>query len=201
MGRHKNYDRAEIAQKAMAVFWRDGFHGTSTQALVDAMGVNRFSVYAEFGNKQNLYEAALAAYDQDVVTAHFQALESAQAGLPDIEAVFEGLSVSAGQPGSELGCFMCNCATERAPYDPGSQRFVHQHVKRISAALANALTYAQKRQDIRADVDAVQQGRFLATLLLGVFVLLRAQVPAEVVDASAQVALQHLRQLRSEHLA
>lgn len=201
MGRHKNYDRAEIAQKAMEVFWRDGFHGTSTQALVEAMGVNRFSVYAEFGNKQKLYEAALAAYDQDVVTAHFQALESAQAGLPDIEAVFEGLSGTAGQPGSELGCFMCNCATERAPYDPGSQRFVHQHVERISAALANALTHAQKQQHIRADVDVVQQGRFLATLLLGVFVLLRAQVPAEVVDASAQTALQHLRQLRSERLA
>ncbi len=201
MGRHKNYDRAEIAQKAMEVFWRDGFHGTSTQALVEAMGVNRFSVYAEFGSKQKLYEAALAAYDQDVVTAHFQAIESAQAGLPDIEAMFNGLSDAAGQPGSELGCFMCNCATERAPYDPGSQRFVHQHVERISAALANALRNAQNAQDIRADVDVVQQGQFLATLLLGVFVLLRAQVSADVVGASAQAALQHVRQLRSEHLA
>lgn len=197
MGRHKNYDRAEIAQKAMAVFWRDGFHGTSTQALVDAMGVNRFSVYAEFGNKQNLYEAALAAYDQDVVTAHFQALESAQAGLPDIEAVFEGLSVSAGQPGSELGCFMCNCATERAPYDPGSQVFVHKHVQRIGAALTHALANAQQAQHIRADVDTVQQGQFLATVLLGLFVLLRAQVPANVVRAATEVALLQLRQLRT----
>ena len=92
---------------------------------------------------------------------------------------------------------MCNCATDRAPYDPGSQRFVHQHVERISAALANALRNAQKAQHIRADVDAVQQGQFLATLLLGVFVLLRAQVSADVVGASAQAALQHVRQLRT----
>jgi TetR/AcrR family transcriptional repressor of nem operon len=181
----------------MEVFWRDSFHGTSTQALVEAMGVNRFSVYAEFGSKQKLYEAALAAYNEDVVTAHFQALESAQAGLSDIEAMFNGLSGAAGQPGSELGCFMCNCATERAPYDPGSQHFVHQHLERISAALTNALCNAQKLQHIRADVDAVQQGRFLASLLLGVFVMLRVQLPADVLDASAQVALQHVRQLRS----
>lgn len=197
MGRHKNYDRETIAQKAMEVFWREGYHGTSTQALVDAMGVNRFSVYAEFGNKQNLYEAALAAYDKEVVNAHFQALESAQAGLSDIEDMLQGLTEAAGQPGSELGCFMCNCATERAPYDPGSQGFVHRHVERISAALANALAHAQQAQQIRADVDVMRQGQFLATLLLGVFVLLRAQVSADVVRASAQTALQHLRQLRT----
>jgi TetR/AcrR family transcriptional repressor of nem operon len=197
MGRHKNYDRETIAQKAMAVFWRDGFHGTSTQALVDAMGVNRFSVYAEFGNKQKLYEAALAAYDKDVVSAHFQALESPEAGLSDIEAMLAGLTDAAGQAGSELGCFMCNCATERAPYDPGSQRFVHQHVERIGAALAHALANAQKAKQIRADVDTRQQGQFLATLLMGVFVLLRAQVAADVVRATAQTALLHLRQLRA----
>jgi len=197
MGLHKNYERETIAQKAMEVFWREGYHGTSTQALVDAMGVNRFSVYAEFGNKQNLYEAALAAYDKEVVNAHFQALESAQAGLSDIEDMLQGLTEAAGQPGSELGCFMCNCATERAPYDPGSQGFVHRHVERISAALANALAHAQQAQQIRADVDVTQQGQFLATLLLGVFVLLRAQVSADVVRASAQTALQHLRQLRT----
>ena len=197
MRRHKNYERETIAQKAMEVFWREGYHGTSTQALVDAMGVNRFSVYAEFGNKQNLYEAALAAYDKEVVNAHFQALESAQAGLSDIEDMLQGLTEAAGQPGSELGCFMCNCATERAPYDPGSQGFVHRHVERISAALANALAHAQQAQQIRADVDVTQQGQFLATLLLGVFVLLRAQVSVDVVRASAQTALQHLRQLRT----
>lgn len=197
MGRHKNYDRSTIAQKAMEVFWRDGFHGTSTQALVDAMGVNRFSVYAEFGNKQNLYEAALAAYGQDVVTNHFQALESDRAGLSDVEAMLLGFAGAAGQPGSELGCFMCNCATERAPYDSGSQQFVHQHVERISAALSNALANAQQAQHIRADVDVKQQGQFLATLILGVFVLLRAQVSAPVVQATAQTALQHLHQLQA----
>lgn len=197
MGRHKNYDRETIAQKAMEVFWREGYHGTSTQALVEAMGVNRFSVYAEFGNKQNLYEAALEAYDKEVVATHFQALESPRASLQDIEALLLGLTDASGQPGSELGCFMCNCATERGPYDPGSQRFVHRHVDRISAALAHALDNAQKAQEIRADVDVVQQGQFLSTLLLGVYVLLRAQVSAAVVQASTESALQHLRQLRT----
>ena len=73
MGRNKTYDRETIARKAMALFWLHGYHGTSTQALVDSMGVNRFSLYAEFGNKQALYEAALNLYAQDLVGTKFRA--------------------------------------------------------------------------------------------------------------------------------
>ena len=71
MGRPKNYDRDAIARKAMEVFWRYGYHGTSTQALVDAMGVNRFSVYAEFGNKQALYELSISTKIADSVGSIF----------------------------------------------------------------------------------------------------------------------------------
>lgn len=195
MGRSKKYERSDIVRKAMDLFWRDGFHGTSTQTLVESMAVNRFSLYAEFGNKQNLYEAALQLYAQEVVDQHFRALESEDAGLPQIEAMFSGFAAAAGEPGSELGCFMCNCATERGAEDPGSQVFVHAHVARISAALSNALNHAREDGDIRPEVDTVQEGQFLATLLLGLFVLLRAKVDPAVVRSSAQAALAHLQRL------
>lgn len=195
MGRNKKYERDEIARRAMALFWRQGFHGTSTQMLVEAMDVNRFSLYAEFGNKQNLYEAALRLYEQEVVDQHFRSLESSESGLPELVAMFQGLGDAAGHEGSELGCFMCNCATERATEDLGSQDFVHRHVERISAALSRALSHAQQARQIRPEVDTVQQGQFLATLLLGFFVLLRAKVSPSVVRGSVQAALAHLEQL------
>lgn len=193
MGRSKKYERDDIARKAMALFWQEGFHGTSTQMLVETMGVNRFSLYAEFGNKQNLYEAALRVYEQEVVNAHFRALEAPQAGLAEIEAMLQDLSFAPGQEGSELGCFMCNCATERAPYDPGSQAFVHQHVARMGAAFTHALNGAQQAGQIQPQVDTVVQGQFLATLMLGFFVLLRAKVSPPVVRGTVQAALGHLR--------
>lgn len=196
MGRNKKYERSDVARKAMDLFWRDGFHGTSTQTLVESMGVNRFSLYAEFGNKQNLYEAALQLYAQEVVDQHFRALESEDAGLPQIEAMLSGFAAAAGEPGSELGCFMCNCATERGAEDLGSQVFVHAHVARISAALSNALSNARQHGFIRPEVDTVQEGQFLATLLLGFFVLLRAKVDPAVVRSSSHIALAHLQQLQ-----
>jgi TetR/AcrR family transcriptional repressor of nem operon len=196
MGRNKKYEREDIARKAMALFWRDGFYGTSTQALVESMGVNRFSLYAEFENKQNLYEAALSLYAKEVVDQHFRALESEDAGLAQIKAMFESFAASAGEPGTELGCFMCNCATERGADDPRSQLFVHQHVARISAAFSNALSHAQRDGAIGSSVQTVQEGQFLATLLLGFFVLLRAKVDPAVVRASATTVLSHVQQLQ-----
>lgn len=195
MGRNKKYEREDIARKAMQVFWRHGYDGTSTQMLVDEMGVNRFSLYAEFGNKQSLYEAALALYEAEVVERNIGVLDQPGADLDTIARLILGFGAWACQPGSELGCFICNTATERAPYDPGSQTFVNRYVERLSAGFTRCLAQATRLDQLRKDVDEVAEGRFLATLLLGFFVQLRAQVQADRVQASAQATLIYLQRL------
>ena len=179
----------------MQIFWRHGYDGTSTQMLVDEMGVNRFSLYAEFGNKQALYEAALALYEAEVVARNIGVLDQPGADLDTIARLIQGFGAWACQPGSELGCFICNTATERAPYDPGSQVFVNRYVERLSAGFARCLMQADRLGQLQAGVDAQAEGRLLATLLLGLFVQLRAQVPAELVQASAGAALSYLQRL------
>jgi TetR/AcrR family transcriptional repressor of nem operon len=195
MGRNKTYDRETIARKAMALFWLHGYHGTSTQALVDSMGVNRFSLYAEFGNKQALYEAALDLYAQDVVGNNFRALEAADAGLAQIETLIHDFSQAACLPGSERGCFICNNATERGPHDLASQSFVTDYVERIAKAFTHGLNNARALGQLRAEANTLQEGYFLATLFMGFFVLLRAQLAPEIVQASARSAIAHLHSL------
>ncbi len=195
MGRPKSYERDCIARKAMEVFWRHGFHGTSTQALVDAMGVNRFSLYAEFGNKQALYEAALTLYELEVVGPYFLALESLQGGLKEMEDLFTAFASSAGQPGSEMGCFACNAATDRAADDSGVRLFVHAYVQRISAAFTHGLRNARKGFVGLPAADVVSEGYYLATIVVGFFVLLRAQVAPDVLRAAAHNAMRHIRYL------
>ena len=65
MSRPKQYDRTELLDRAVELFRRGGFNGTSTAALVDELGVNRKTMYAEFGSKQELFEAVLERYDID----------------------------------------------------------------------------------------------------------------------------------------
>ena len=63
MGMAKQYDRSELLDCAVELFRRQGFNGTSTADLVAELGINRKSMYAEFGSKQQLFEAVLAHYN------------------------------------------------------------------------------------------------------------------------------------------
>ena len=195
MGRLKTYQREDLARRAMALFWQHGFDGTSTQMLVDDMGVNRFSLYAEFGHKKGLFEAALALYEDEVVARNLAGIEAPAAGLQAIQQLFDGFAQWAGEHNAVLGCLICNTATELAAKDPSSQVVVNRYVARLSTAFAHCLQQAQADGQLQQDVDALQEGRFLATLLLGFLVQLRAQVPVLQVQASAQGVQAYLRRL------
>ena len=196
MGRPKTYDREEIAAKAMELFWLHGFNGTSTQALVEHMQINRYSLYAEFGSKQRLYEVALARYEREIVYHYFAALEAEGAGLQEIRDVIEFFASSARQPGSERGCLLCNSAIERAHHDPTSQAFVEAYFSRIGKAFRQALDNATAKEQLRPGVVTEHEGWFFASTLLGFFVLLRSQVDPSMIRGAAQGAIEHLEGLR-----
>ena len=198
MGRPKTYDAEEIARKAMDLFWKKGYHATSTQDLVEHMDVNRFSLYAEFGSKQGLYEAALALYERDVVTSFFRALESPDAAIAEIDQQFAYVADRARRPGIKNGCLMCNSATERASDDLASRAVFADHFDRMSGAFTKALNNAKHRGEIRTDVRTTDEGRFLATTLLGFSVLMRSRVEPKVVVAAARAARRHLKGLMGD---
>lgn len=196
MGRPKTYKRDEVARKAMELFWLHGFHGTSTQALVDHIKINRYSLFAEFGTKQGLFEAALALYESEIVQWYFGALEAPDAGLDELIAVIEFFASAAGTPGTERGCLICNSATERAAHDPVSRNFVESYVNRISAAIGRALEHARAQGNLRDDVNTEQESRLLVSTLLGFFVLLRAQIEPKILQSASRAAIEHIKGLQ-----
>ena len=90
MSRPKQYDRTELLDRAVELFRLQGFNGTSTTELVAELGVNRKSMYAEFGSKQQLFEAALAHYNRKHLTRVLAPLEAPEASLDGIRQAFYG---------------------------------------------------------------------------------------------------------------
>ena len=62
MGRPKNFNREEVLEKAMPVFWKQGFADTSLQDLERATGVNKSGLYSEFRDKEDFFVACLRHY-------------------------------------------------------------------------------------------------------------------------------------------
>ena len=107
MGRPKNFDRTEVLEKAMPLFWRRGFADTGMQDLEKATGVNKSGLYAEFKDKQDLFLEALRHYG---ATRKGRDLLSAQPlGWGNIESY---LKFKLARKDGMNGCFNVNTMRE-----------------------------------------------------------------------------------------
>ena len=191
MGRHKGYDRVRVLDKALALFHRQGFSATSTQQLVEYLGINRNSLYSEFGTKQQLFEAALTRYDETVVAQNFGPLEVSDGGAAEIRSLFKLFAADASGPGRGVGCILCNAAVERAPLDAGSAKLVERYIKRICRAFGNALS----NSGLRPGVDMLAEANFFTASVLGIAVMVRANASPAQVRSACRAAIEHLEML------
>jgi TetR/AcrR family transcriptional repressor of nem operon len=195
MGRKKSYDRDSLIGEAVELFRDHGFAGTSAEMLSQRLGVNRFSIYAEFGSKQGLFEAALERYDQENVERNFGPLESPDSGVAEIKKLFEFFGAAAEGNASGRGCLLCNTAVEFGPEDPGGSGYVQDYFERIGNAFNSALKNAQSRSELKESVDTSKEAEFLTATVLGLFVMLRAKAPHTTIRSAVQVAKQHVEAL------
>ncbi|MFP5224034.1 MAG: TetR/AcrR family transcriptional regulator [Actinomycetota bacterium] len=196
MGRKKGYDRESLIAKAMAVFRERGYAGTSTQALVDELGVNRNSLYSEFGSKEALFIEALRRYDNEVLSPRFGPLEQPTAGLSEVRNLLLHYREAADGQAAGLGCLLCNTAVEFADREPGDDRIVEAYFERLSGAFLAVLNNARRSGELLDDVDSEAEAGFLTAAVLGLFVMIRAKAPAAIVHGAVDSALSHLDSLR-----
>ena len=86
IGRPREFDKSKAIDSAMLLFWRNGYEGTSISDLTEALGITRPSLYAAFGNKEQLFRTVLDRYDEG--TAEFL---TGSLDLPTAREVAEGL--------------------------------------------------------------------------------------------------------------
>jgi TetR/AcrR family transcriptional repressor of nem operon len=188
MGRPKQYDRNDLLDRAVELFRRQGFNGTSTAQLVAELGINRKSMYAEFGSKQRLFEAVLERYREKHLSAVLAPIEAPDAGGEAIRGAFAGYASASEGWARGRGCLLCNTAVERAALDAGSQHHVAAYLERLTAAFRHALTNARRSGAIDRDIDLDELAAFFTTALIGVAACIRAEAPPEQVQAACRVA-------------
>src|SRR5574338_661411 len=111
MARPREFDVDDALDRATQLFWARGYEATSVQDLVDALGVNRASLYATFGDKAQLFEAVLERYGEQVNGALVKALAPPTAGVEAVRAWFKVLIEMATQPRGARGCLFLNTVT------------------------------------------------------------------------------------------
>ncbi|MFD2542689.1 TetR/AcrR family transcriptional regulator [Lacinutrix gracilariae] len=111
MARKKEYNEDEVVEKAMLLFWKNGYETTSMQMLEKEMGINKFSIYSSFGNKHGLFLESLECYKQRV-NIILNKFKNASNGVEDIKQFFYD-SVSSNFKDDHLkGCLITNTYNE-----------------------------------------------------------------------------------------
>ncbi|MGN9784983.1 TetR/AcrR family transcriptional regulator [Nonomuraea sp. ZG12] len=103
IGRPRGFDADEALERAVLVFWEQGYEGASLTDLTSAMGITRTSMYAAFGNKEQLFRKALERYTEGPAAYAARALEEPTAR--GVATAFLTGSVRAStRPGCPAGC-------------------------------------------------------------------------------------------------
>lgn len=112
MARKKQYKEDEVIEKAMYLFWRNGYENTSVRMLEKEMGINQFSIYASFGNKQGVFVESLKEYKRRRASI-FTKLKNSNNGVEDIKQFFYD-SVKVSDDLNYKGCLLTNTYNEFA---------------------------------------------------------------------------------------
>src|SRR6476659_10064183 len=88
-GRPRAFDPDAALERTMHVFWAKGYEGASLSDLTRAMRINRPSLYAAFGNKEQLFRNVLDRYI-DGPLAYFGKALAAPKARDAIEQIFFG---------------------------------------------------------------------------------------------------------------
>lgn len=192
MARPKEFEREEVLDRAIEVFWDRGYEAASVQDLVDQMGINRGSLYSTFGDKHRLFLEALDRYEE---VFHAEILEMlTEPGSPRkaIERVFDSITRQCACESGKRGCLLTNAAVELSGHDNETTNRVQANFTRLEAAFQQACKASMEKGEIRAHHDPRALARFLTSSLQGLRVMSKARPSRAHLRDITRVALSAL---------
>ena len=187
-GRPRGFDAEEALERAVVVFWRQGYEGASLTDLTEAMGITRPSMYAAFGNKEELFRKALERYSEGPGAYVARALEEPTARAV-AAALLNGAVRATTRPGYPTGCLGVQGAL--ATGEPG--RRAHDVLiawrNFNGSCVADRFRRAVTEGDLPPGTDPEQLACYLTSLSYGISVQAASGVGPDELQQVADTTL------------
>lgn len=188
MGRPKEFDEALALDAAMQVFREHGYEGSSAAMLVDAMNIGRQSLYDTFGDKWQLYLAAVRRYGMLEASGHFAALRGEARAIDGIRSAIERVVSMA-----RSSCLGVNSICEFGDSKPDLAELLTSLDRSLRAAFIERIREAQAAGDMAQDLDPDLVMDFLVASFSGIRVAARAGSTEKQLQDLGRLALRALR--------
>jgi AcrR family transcriptional regulator len=188
-GRPRQFDAEAAMEKALGLFWRHGYEGTSLAALTKAMGINTPSLYAAFGNKEALFRAALDRYLRRPASYLPRALEAPTA-REAAERLFRGAINMVMDSRHADGCLLVQGALASGPGARSIQKELGMRRAGAEMLVRRRFERAIIEGDLGRNVDARRLAKYIVTVLWGMSVQAAGGATREELEAVATMAME-----------
>jgi AcrR family transcriptional regulator len=187
-GRPRTFDADKALDRAVEVFWRQGYEGASLSDLTAAMGVNRPSLYATFGTKEQLFEKALRRYaeiDMEYARTALAAPTAHEVAEEFLRRNAEALTL----PDRPAGCFSIQAGLSCSPDNQSISEILATARRAGEQAMADRFARAVREGDLPADTDPADLARYITVVSEGQAVHAAAGADREGLRRVAEIAL------------
>lgn len=188
-GRPREFNTEEALDHALKVFWAKGYEGASLPDLTEAMGINRPSLYAAFGNKEELFRKALDRYTEEAKKKRDEILSEPKVRVA-MEKMLYGIADGSACPKSPRGCLLVQGALSCGDAAQSVKMELAQRRAQGEAAIRRRFEKAIAENDLPASASAADLARFVTTVMQGMAVQSASGASAEDLRAVAHWALQ-----------
>lgn len=189
MPRTREFDENEVLEKAVDLFWKQGYNATSIQELVEALGINRASMYATFGDKRQLFLMAFESYRQK----NIQQLKTFFEDQPNVKQGFHVLfdrAILEGETDCDRkGCFAVNASIELIPADEELTKIVEINKRELLKVFEGYLNWGKEQGQVKKEIDAKAFSLLLYSIYNGLRVISKVDPNDRTLYASIDMAL------------
>ncbi|MES2637584.1 MAG: TetR/AcrR family transcriptional regulator [Pseudomonadota bacterium] len=189
-GRPLEFDQKMALEAAMNVFWSRGYEGTSMAELTEVMGINKPSIYAAFGNKEELFRQALAHYVAGPA-AFVTEVKKQSTARQVVESFLQQAAAFFTNKNTPNGCLIVQAALTCGQSSSVIQRELIVYRKRFEDSFAERFEVAKAQGDLPLQVNSQQLAKYIATIHQGMSVQASSGATHEELKAIVEMALRN----------
>lgn len=189
LGRPRTFCVDQALDHALRVFWQKGYEGTSLSDLTEAMGINRPSLYAAYGNKEELFRKVLDRYAES--RAAFMRDACAQkTARAVVEHILLAIADGVTCPDKPQGCMTVRCTLASSEAADSVRMELAKRRANGEGMLRQRLERAREEGDLPDRANPADLARYVATIYQGMSVQAAGGATREQLRRVAKTALE-----------
>ncbi|MEB2358169.1 TetR/AcrR family transcriptional regulator [Bacillus pumilus] len=193
MVRQREFDKEKALDEAMVLFWEKGYRAATLSDLTKKMGIQRPSLYSAFGDKEELFEAALRKYTKQHAAHIRTKLQNNLSVKEAFHALFADLVEEEYRDGPSKGCFCINTIVELAPHEEKFEILTREHQMYLSVIFEERIVQGIRSGELKSSLNAKALAQTLVVSFIGLTVLMKSRPECSFVDHSVATILSILK--------